>query len=436
MATLFQNCKVLTMTEQNPSLLLSAVGVVDRHITLISSCEEQIAKFKAEHPTAQIIDCGGGVLMPGLINTHTHVSMTLQRGLGDDVELMEWLNRIVWPFEAIQTDEDIAAGARLGIAEMLLGGTTTLVDMYWSEFRVADAVDEMGIRALLGESCLVGERMENFERNLPKLIKRTEACDRIDAAIAPHAPYTCSPEILKRCRELSDKHSLPLIVHLAETKSEEQTIAERYGVSPTEYLDNCGIITDHTILAHSIHLSGSDIEIIKERGAHIAHNPQCNMKISSGVAPITELLSQGISCTIGTDGAGSNNDLDMWDEMRTAAFLQKLSTNSPLSLPAYEVLKMATTYAARAIGKEGKLGVVAVGALADLIVVNINKPHHRPHHDIVSSLVYCGKAADVEHVMVNGELLVKDFTLCHHSIEEICSDVEKRSQAILSKIQN
>ncbi len=431
MITLFFNAKILTMTQECPSLLEGAVGVVGSRIALVSSSVSEIEAFKAEHPTAQLIDCRGKLLMPGLINTHTHVSMTLQRGTGDDVELMDWLGKIVWPFEGKQRDEDIELGARLGIAEMLLGGTTTLVDMYWSEHFVASAVEKMGIRALLCESCLEGERMENFERNLPLLLERAKGSERITAGVAPHAPYTCSPAILERCVALAREHSLPLTIHLAETLDEHNIVMERYAMSPTEYLDKHGVLSPSTIIAHSIHLSDSDVEIIKERGAHVAHNPQCNMKISSGVARIPYLAEQGVNCTIGTDGAGSNNDLDMWDEMRTASFLQKLTCASPTVMKAYDVLRMATVGAAKAIGREGELGVIAQGALADIIVLDTNRAHYRPQHDLISSLIYCGKAADVEHVMVGGELLVEGFTLKGCDLEEICTQVESRSRELL-----
>ncbi len=435
MTTLFYNAQILTMTHAEPTLINGAVGVVGERIALVSQSQEEISHFEEQHPDLRKIDCKRKLIMPGLINTHTHVAMTLQRSTGDDVELMPWLNNIVWPFEARQSDEDIKAGARLGIAEMLLGGTTTFVDMYWSEAVIASAVEDMGIRALLGESCLDAV-MEGFEAKLISLKERAAACNRISAVVAPHAPYTCCKETLQQCVELAQKHELSLMIHLAETKSESQTIRDLYNQTPTEYLDSCGMITPSTILAHSIHLSAQDIEIIKSRGAHVAHNPQCNMKISSGVAPIPTLLSEGVNCSIGTDGVCSNNDLDMWDEMRTASFIHKHTAESPLVMPAYEVLKMATVGGAKAIGREGELGVIAEGALADIILLNINRLHYRPHHDIISSLVYCGKAADVECVMVNGELLVEDYTLLNCDIEALCTDVEERSRAILAAMKN
>lgn len=434
MATLFFNAQILTMTSAEPSLLRGAVGVVDNRIALVSDSTAEIAVFESQYPDAERIDCAGKVLMPGLINTHTHVAMTLQRGSGDDVELMPWLNNIVWPFEALQSDEDIEAGARLGIAEMLLGGTTTFVDMYWSETFVAKAVCDMGIRALLGESCLEG-RMDSFEVNLPALVEAANASQGlVEAVVAPHAPYTCPPAILHRCVELAEKHNLSLMIHLAETLAEQQTIRELYDATPTEYLDSCGIIKPSTTLAHGVYLSAQDIEIIKSRGASVAHNPQCNMKISSGVAPVPSLLAEGVNCGLGTDGVCSNNDLDMWDEMRTASFLHKLTSQSPTTMPAYEVLRMATIGGAKAIGHAGELGVIALGALADIIVVDTSRPHYRPHHDLISSLVYCGKAADVELVMVNGVIRVAGSQLLGCDVEALCCDVEERSRAIFASM--
>ncbi len=423
------------MTQQTPSLIDGAVGVVGSRIALVAQRgQAQIAEFEAEHPALQKIDCQGKLLMPGLINTHTHVSMTLQRGSGDDIELMPWLNEIVWPFEALQSDEDIEAGARLGIAEMLLGGTTTFVDMYWSEDYVASAAEELGIRALLGESCLDGKRSEIMEINLPKLVERVAKSELLRAAIAPHAPYTCSPELLQRCVQIAQQRDIPLIIHLAETLFEAQVIEERYNLTPTQYLDKYGIITPNTILAHAIHLSDDDIEIIKQRGAHIAHNPQCNMKLASGAAPTARLLERGVSLTIGTDGVCSNNDLDMWDEMRTAALLGKHSSQRATALSAYETLRLATVNGAAAIGLGGELGVIAPGALADIILVDTSKPHFRPRYDLISSLVYCGKAADVDTVMVHGKLLVESGKLLGVDLEAICMDVERRSAEIFAQL--
>ncbi len=432
-STIFKGAKILTMCDSAPSIFEGAVGVVGNKIAMVSADSATIEAFCFSHPEAHVIDSRGKLLMPGLINTHCHVAMTLQRNSGDDIELMEWLNDTVWPFEARQSEEDIVAGARLGVAEMLLSGTTTFVDMYWSEQHIASAIREMGIRAVLGESCLEG-RMPSFEKNLSELVEVAKTSSRITAAVAPHAPYTCTPEIYKRCAELAKEHNIMLITHLDEAPTERATIQEMYNLSPTEYLDKQGMLTPSTILAHSIHLTPSDVALIAERGAHIAHNPQCNMKIASGAAPITSYIEAGVNIGIGTDGVCSNNDLDMWDEMRTGAFLQKLSTGHATAMPAYQMLKMATVNGAKAVGQEGRLGVIKEGALADIILLDISRPHYRPIHNIASAILYCGKAADVATVMVDGEILVDNYTLLGADLEAICSDVEQRSTKIFKAL--
>ncbi len=434
MATLFYNAQILTMTQETPSLLHGAVGVVGSEITFVSDSQSDAELFMEHHPQTLKVDCQGRLLMPGLINTHAHTAMTLQRSTGDDVELMEWLNNIVWPFEAQQSSDDIEAGFRLGVAEMLLGGTTTVVDMYWPQALMAPVAESMGIRALLGENIFEGS-LEQLDELFSSIVRSTSHCKRVSGAVAPHAPYTCSPETLKNCVAIAEKYNLPMMVHLAETLDEEKTVRELYDKTPTEHLDSCGVIKPSTILAHGVHLSDSDIELINSRGASIAHNPQCNMKISSGVAPVPKLLSRGVNVALGTDGVCSNNDLDMWDEMRTASFLHKLIAHSPTVLPAYQVLKMATVNGAKAIGLEGKLGIIAPGALADIIVVNTSRVHYRPSHNLISSLVYCGKAADVQYVMVDGEMLVDNYSLVGCDLESLCCDVEQRSRRIFASMK-
>lgn len=435
MNTLFINAKILTMCTSEATLIEGAVGIVGQHIALVSDQVARIEAFKASHADARVVDCKGKLLMPGLINLHTHVPMSLQRNSGDDIELMQWLNELVWPFEARQDDDDIEAGTRLGIAEMLLGGTTTFVDMYWSEPRIAKVCEQMGIRALLGQS-FFEPSMELSTKHLAELVEVTKGSTRIRPAVAPHAPYTCPPAVLESCVAMAKEYDLPLIIHLDEAPSEHGIIAERYdGLSPTEYIDKYGVLTPSTILAHCIHLLPSDIQILAERGSHVAYNPQCNMKIANGMASISEYQKAGINCGVGTDGVCSNNDLDMWDEMRTGAFLQKLATGNATTIPAYKMLEMVTVCGAKALGMEGKLGVISEGALADIIVVDTSRPHYRPMHNIASALVYCGKAADISTVMVDGIILVDNFKLLHEDIEAICSDVERRSARIFEQMK-
>lgn len=296
----------------------------------------------------------------------------------------------------------------LGVVEMLLGGVTSFVDMYYHENRCVEVAERLGIRAMLG--CNYFD--SNVEEVLPEVGQAVElaaCCDRVRIALAPHSPYTVSPENLRRGKETAERYGLHLMTHIAETQDEVRIVREKYGMTPVEHLDALGMLDARTIGAHCIHLTDSDIATLAARGVAVSHNPQSNMKISSGVAPVERLRAAGALVTIGTDGTCSNNDLDMFEEVRTAAFLQKSATGDPVALPAYEALKLATVNGARALGyAEGELGVVREGALADLIVVDLQKPHLQPVHDLVSNIVYCGKASDVDTVMVDGRIVVEN----------------------------
>lgn len=398
--------QILTMTDDvNPHPFVGWVAVRGNRIELVADNESKVREFLSENPDTLHIDCRGKVVMPGLVNTHCHVSMTLQRNFADDITLMEWLNDHIWPFEARQTGDDIALGAELGIVEMLLGGVTSFVDMYWEENRIATVAERLGIRALLCSSFIDSmwqSNLEDFEKLLP------QASQRVRCGVGPHAPYTVSRENLLAAKALCEKHDVWLTIHVAESKAEMESVAQATGMTPVEWLDSLGLLTPKTIAAHCVYVSDSDREILKKRGVKIAHNPTSNMKISSGIAPIASYSKDGLHTSIGTDGCCSNNDLDMWEEMRNASFLSKVSTMDPTTLPAYEVLKMATVWGAEAIGHEGELGIIAQGALADIIIIDIMKPHLQPVNNLISDLVYCCKASDVESVIVDGRVVVSE----------------------------
>ncbi|MFI3248249.1 MAG: amidohydrolase [Rikenellaceae bacterium] len=435
-AILLSKGAILTMLDTTPTQPKEGyVGVVDGRIVMVSYEESQAEEFLKNHTEAQIIECQGKIIMPGLINTHCHVAMTLMRNYADDMELMEWLTKHIWPFEAKLTDEDIAAGTRLGVAEMLMGGTTTFVDMYWSEYKIAEVVKQMGIRAMLTESVLDG-REELFVRDMDRLREVAAESSRVKVGVGPHAPYTCSPATLQLAVEYGAKHGLPVTIHLSETTNERPMIEERYGCSPLEYIDKHGALSSSTILAHSIYLTEGEIQSIAQSGASVAHNAQSNMKLASGVAPITKMSKCGVNCTIATDGASSNNDLDMWEEMRTTQFLQRAVQLDALALPAYEILRMATLNGARAVGMEGELGIIKEGALADIITVDCSAPHMRPRHNLISALVYCAKAHDVCDVVVDGVVRLRNRQLIGENIEQICRDAEQRSQRIIDELKS
>ena len=384
------------------------VGVVGNRVALVTASADDAAAFRAAHPGLREIDCRGRLVMPGLVNTHCHAGMTLQRSYADDIPLMSWLNDYIWPFESRQTPDDAALGMTLGIVEMLLGGVTSFVDMYYFQDRCVEVAERLGIRAMLG--------CNYFDTNIDEVFPQVERAvglaaagsGRVRIAVAPHSPYTVSPENLVRGKELADRYGLGMMTHIAETRDEIRIVRERYGRTPVGHLDALGLLTPHTIGAHCVHVTESDIETLAARGVIVSHNPQSNMKISSGVAPVEALRRAGALVTVATDGTCSNNDLDMWEELRTAAFLQKSATGDPTALPAWEALRMATANGARAMGyADGELGVLREGALADLIVVGLQKPHLQPIHDVVSNLVYCGKAADVETVVVDGRIVVE-----------------------------
>ena len=411
MELLFTEGTILPMTAEEgaPLTFEGAVGIVGNRLELVSGDPARITAWRKAHPEAREINCRGKLLMPGLINTHCHTAMTLQRSYADDIALMEWLNDYIWPFEAHQTAEDVKLGLKLGIVEMLLGGTTSFVDMYFYQEQMRSLVEGMGIRAQLGATYFdnnVDEVLPTMERFLEGEKFTTE--DRVHYSIAAHAPYTCSRENIIRGKELCRKFGLIFQIHAAETKDEERIIAEKWQMSPIQYLDSIGVLNSKTVAAHCIHVDDRDIKTLIDRGVTIAHNPESNMKISSGIAPIDKMRRAGALVTIATDGVCSNNDVDQFEEMRSAIFLQKVSTGSPLALPAYEALKMLTRNGARAMGyADGELGVLKEGALADMIVIDMQKPHLQPVHNIVSNLVYCGKAADVDTVVIDGRIVVE-----------------------------
>lgn len=417
---------IVPMTSDRDRPYVASVGIAGNRIALITNEEAALDRFRADPAGCREIDCTGRILLPGLVNTHGHIAMTLQRSYADDIALMEWLHERIWPFEARQTADDIACGAELGIAEMLLGGTTSFVDMYWHEARIARVAERTGIRALLCASCL-DSNMEAFETDFEALA--AHASPRVRAGVGPHAPYSVSAENLRRCRALADRYAVPLTIHVAETRDEVAILRERTGMSPVQYLDGLGILDGRTIAAHCVHPTDDDIGILRRRGVHVAHNPTSNMKIASGIAPVCKMLWEGVAVSIGTDGCCSNNDVDMWEEMRNASFLQKAATMDPLALPAYQVLEMATVGGAVAMGYDD-LGFIREGALADLIIIDTSAPHLHPTHDVVSNLVYCGKASDVRTVIVDGRIAVEERRPVGIDLEPLYARAEAAARRI------
>lgn len=384
----------------------------------------------------RVIDLSNHVVMPGLINTHTHAAMTMLRGYADDMPLMPWLEEKVWPFEAKMTAEDIYWGSALALCEMIRSGTTTMLDMYIIQEETAKAVLEAGTRASLSRG-MIGLDMEAGEKSLQEGIDlfhkfHNAGEGRLKVLLGPHAPYTCTAEFLQKIKQEADKLGAGINIHIAETQAEIATIKERYGTTPVKWLESLGLFGGHVVAAHCVYVDDEDMDILKKYEVGIAHNAESNMKLNSGAAPIPGMLAKGINVGIGTDGTSSNNDLDMFGEMRSASFLQKLVV-SPESLKAYNVLEMATNGGAKVLGLDD-VGRLAPGYKADLISVDFDQPHFYPRFSIPSHLVYCARGGDVSMVMVDGRILMEEGKLLTLDEQRICAEVEKRAKRIAGEV--
>jgi len=383
----------------------------------------------------QVLDLPDDVVMPGLINTHTHAAMTMLRSYADDLPLMPWLSTKIWPFEDKMTAEDIYWGTLLAFGEMLKSGTTTMLDMYYFMEQVAQAVAETGIRGVLSRG-LVGNG-PNGEKALAEAIELVHKYNgaengRLKVMLGPHAPYTCSGEYLRRVKKEAERLNVGLHIHVAETLDEIKTIQEQYGKTPVQWLDELGLLEGHVVAAHCVHLTEEDQEILAQRNIYVAHNPESNMKLNSGTAPVPELRAKGVVVGLGTDDASSNNNLDMFEEMRSAAFQQKLIKGVTV-LPAYEVLQMATVDGAKVLGYDD-LGMLAPGYKADLISVDFSHPRFYPRFSIPAHLVYVANGNDVRTVIVDGKILMQERQLLTIDIKQVCQEVEKRAKGIAASL--
>ena len=402
---------VVTMDPQRRVIENGAIAIRGERILAAGPKAEIEKRYQAR----QRMDRPDAILAPGLIDTHTHAAMSLLRGIADDLRLQEWLEHYIFPAEARNVTPDFVRwGTRLGCLEMLLSGTTTYTDMYYFEDVVAEATREAGMRGVLGET-IIGfpspdaKTPQDALAFTERFLSRFHADPLIVAAVAPHAIYTNSDETLRACRALANRHGAPLVIHLSETKRENEECLAKRKMTPTKALDALGVFNGRTVAAHAVWVDESDLAILKARGVGIAHCPSSNMKLASGVAPVTRMLALDLAVGLGPDGpAGSNNDFNMFEEMDLAAKLQKVSTGDPRNLPAEAAVEMATIRGARALGMEKEIGSLEPGKRADLISIRLDRPNAVPLYNVYSQMVYALKGSDVEDVMVNGKLLVKD----------------------------
>lgn len=401
---------VVTMDGSGRVIENGAVAVRRDRIVAVGTAAEIAAKYNA----SKTINATGKVVMPGLINTHTHVPMVLFRGIADDLMLPEWLQKYIFPAEAKNVDEQFVRwGTRLGCLEMIEGGTTTYVDMYYFESAIAEETAQAGMRAVLGETLIDFPVPDNKTwdagmQYMEKFVAKWKGHPLITPAIAPHAPYTVSTDHLKQAHEFSARNSIPLVTHVAEDYAEVKTIKEKYNASPVAYLESIGLLDNRVIAAHMVWPTEEDIKTLAARSVGVGHCPQSNMKLAAGAAPVPQMLKAGVAVGLGTDGAASNNDLDMWEEMDTAAKLHKLIAKDPTVINAREALEMATIRGARAIHLDRDIGSLEAGKLADLLIVNLDSAHQTPLYNVYSHLVYATKSSDVETVMINGRVVMQD----------------------------
>ena len=384
-----------------------------------------------------VIDAKGGVVMPGLVNTHTHAGMTLFRGYADDLTLPDWLENHIWPAEAQLTDNDLYIGTKLACLEMIRSGTTAFVDMYIHVDKVARAVEESGMRAALSYGMIdLGDetRAESELKEGRRFVKEWNgrADGRITTMYGPHAPNTCSREFLMKVKEQAKQDNAKIHIHVLETEAELNQMKEQFGMCSVNMLDEIDFLDNDVIAAHCVWLSDGDMDILNERGVNVSHNPVSNMKLASGIAPVPKMLARGVNISLGTDGCASNNNLNMFEEMKTAALLHKVDTSDPTVLPAQQVLEMATINGARAMGINS--GMLKVGCMADVIIVDMDKPHLTPRYNVASHLVYSASGADVRTTIVNGKVLMDDYKVLSMDKQTVMEKAKDAASNLISRV--
>jgi 5-methylthioadenosine/S-adenosylhomocysteine deaminase len=419
----------VTIDEENRVVEKSNIYIEDGMITHMG---DEIVGLEVE----DTIDGSNMAALPGLVNAHTHMGMSLLRNYADDLPLHQWLTEKIWPVEANLNGEDIYWGSLLSMAEMIQTGTTTFCDMYFFMEEVGKGAQESGIRAMLTRGIVEDrndpDRKLNESRDLFNRYHRTSN-DRVRVMIAPHAPYTCSPEFLVKAKNLARELGTGINIHLSETKREVQESYERYGKSPIRHVYDLGVLDVHTLAAHCVHVDQNDIELMVEKGVHPVNNPGSNMKLASGFAPVQAMLEKGLNVSLGTDGASSNNNLSMFKELNLAALINKAVDEDALSVKAEDALRMATINGARGLQWEKEIGSLEVGKRADIILVDLDKPHLTPRHNLVSSLAYSTYGSDVDTVIVDGRVLMHNREMKTIDMEKVKYMAQNRAMDLIKR---
>jgi len=449
---ILSNALVLTMDDELHQYENGALAIQGATLVAVGPQDE----IKKTYTAARTVDCGGKIVMPGLINAHTHVPMTLLRGLADDLRLDVWLQGYMMPVEREFVSPDfVGLGTRLACAELIRTGVTCFADMYYFEDAVAAATAEAGLRAVCSQTVMKfpAPDARSYEDSLAasrEFIQKWKNHPLIVPSVAPHAPYTCTPEILQATAKLAIEFDVPLHIHLSETALEVENMRRENAMPVIPYVKKQGLLEAKVLAAHCVHIDEGEMRTLKHYNAGVAHNPSSNLKLASGFAPVTKMLEDGLNVGIGTDGPASNNDLDMFEEVRLAAFVAKAVSNNPTSLPAVQALSMATRLGARALHVDQWTGTLEPGKRADLILVDLARLHNSPHFrrdpdNVYAQVVYAGKATDVTDVMVNGkwlmqagQLLTLDEAALLRSAQEYATRIDaflmRREQSVFSKL--
>lgn len=429
---IIKNCMILPMV--NSGIIdKGLISIKDGSISYIGSIRDA-PKTKAE----TVMEGDGKLAMPGLVNCHTHLAMTLFRGLAEDVKIGEWLRRIIWPLEAKLKPQDVYVGALLGCLEMIKNGITCFADMYFFESKTAEAVEKVGLRAVLASGIVeevdLAENMTTYKEAVAFARHfQGHADGRITTSLGPHSVSTCSEELLRKIREKASEHGFGIQIHLSESEGIGEKIERRLGLSETEFLEELNFLSDDVLASHCIHLSLGDMKILAKRMVKVAYNPIANLKLASGIAKVKDLLDLGISVGLGTDGAASNNSLDMFENMKMASLLQKMEYKDPSVLPTYTVLKLATVHGAEALGLERKIGSLEVGKKADIILVNMKRANLIPLHDLCANLVYSAHGCDVDTTIVNGKIIMTNQKVKTLNEDEVLKKAAKAARELLDR---
>lgn len=429
MNILIKNSSILTMNEENKVLENASIAIENDRIKYVGNVPED---FRAD----KVIDGTKKAVMPGIVNAHTHMAMSLFRNYADDLPLWEWLSEKMWPIENKLTGDDVYWGTMLSLIESIKSGVTCFSDMYFFMDDTARAVLESGMRARLAWGMVGEDPKDNTRFDITRRFYNDwqgKGDGRISVMAGPHAPYTCSPDYLKRVSEFAKEMNIGIHIHLSESAKETKDNYDQFGKSPIKHAADLGIFDVKATAAHCVHLSDEDIDILAEKGVTVINNPGSNLKLGNGFAPVVKLMERGVNVALGTDGSSSNNNVNMFEEINLAAIVNKGVNNSPTCIPAMTALEMATKNGAKGLGLEDEIGSIEVGKKADIILIDLNKSHFYPMHDVVSSMVYTAQASDVETVIVNGKILMENYDIKTIDVERVYKNIEKSINRLLEK---